>query len=124
MTQQLDTMSPPRDFSTRGWLAALSDAHHVKALDDHTREKLSEIHRLLATGALQYATPGARIVEQCGGDVQGECEQFRRSDWRYEVSCDSTVLGYWDWVAHRAEAEGVAVEQLSVRDRALEAQRG
>ena len=31
---------------------------------------------------------------------------FPKSDWRYEVGNDDTILGYWDWVFSKLEALG------------------
>lgn len=38
-------------------------------------------------------------------DVWGEDDSFPRGDWAYEVSCNYTTLGYWDWVRERRAAE-------------------
>lgn len=52
--------------STSGWYAALSDAQHCKALDDHTRGKLRDLHLALATSeGLQRAAARKDIL----GDV-------------------------------------------------------
>ena len=26
-------------------------------------------------------------------------------DWKYEVACNDTRLGYWDWVSHKKESD-------------------
>lgn len=30
---------------------------------------------------------------------------YRRSDWNHEAGDDDTLLGYWEWVAHKLEEE-------------------
>ena len=52
------------------------------------------------------------VVAQCGGDLWGECLQFPKADWKYEVENDDTILGYWEWAVHQAESDGVPVESL------------
>ena len=37
--------------------------------------------------------------------VWNEHPDYPRSDWQDEVANDDTLLGYWDWVDHRIEAE-------------------
>ena len=41
--------------------------------------------------------------------ANGEDPQFPASDWRYETSNGDTRLGYWDWLAGRYEAMGLAL---------------
>jgi len=38
-------------------------------------------------------------------NVWGEDDQYPRADWRYEVECGYTNLGYWDWVRGRRANE-------------------
>jgi len=35
-----------------------------------------------------------------GGYWDGECAEFPREDWEYEVRNGDTRLGYWEWAAH------------------------
>lgn len=34
-----------------------------------------------------------------------EHPQYTRDEWRQEVRDDNTLLGYWEWVAHRIEED-------------------
>ena len=38
-------------------------------------------------------------------DGDGEYPAYTRSDWRSAVNQQSTLLGYWEWVAHMLEEE-------------------
>lgn len=58
-------------------------------------------------------TIGNLAMAACGGDVWATCRQYPKEDWRHEVNNDDTVLGYWDWVGHQAEADGVALSSLT-----------
>lgn len=40
-----------------------------------------------------------------GVDPWSEDEVFPAADWKAEVANDDTRLGYWEWVAHKREAE-------------------
>lgn len=40
-----------------------------------------------------------RLIEELG--IWGECEDFPRSDWKYDVQNNDTNLGYWDWVVEK-----------------------
>jgi hypothetical protein len=61
------------------------------------RADLARADRLLSADELRdkYTT-----AKDCG-----EHPQYRRFDWRHEVNSDSTVRGYWDWVAAQLEEE-------------------
>lgn len=50
-----------------------------------------------------------KLIAQCGDDVWGECAQFPRVTWRFEVANEETNLGYWEWVVHQAGDEGISV---------------
>lgn len=39
-----------------------------------------------------------RVLQE--SDSWGEHPDFRRTDWKQEVSEGNTQLGYWDWVKH------------------------
>lgn len=54
-----------------------------------------------------------KIVAQCGDDLWGECKQFSKDDWKYEVENGDTVLGYWEWVLSQAESNEVAFDSLT-----------
>lgn len=41
-------------------------------------------------------------------DAWAEHPTWPRSDWKYEVANDDTVLGYWQWVEHQIEASSQA----------------
>ena len=36
-------------------------------------------------------------------DVWGEDDKYPVKDWQYEVACDYTRQGYWEWVASKKE---------------------
>lgn len=38
-------------------------------------------------------------------DGGGEYPAYTRSDWRHDVNSQSTILGYWDWVAQMLDEE-------------------
>ncbi len=57
-------------------------------------------------------TPAQLVMKQCGDDFWGECAQHRKEDWQYEAKNGDTVLGYWDWVVHQAEADGAGLVDL------------
>lgn len=54
-----------------------------------------------------------QVIEQCGSDQWGECNQYPSENWRYEVENGETFLGYWEWVIHQAEADQVELETLT-----------
>ena len=84
-------------------------ANIVRQLNPQTGEHLSgDIARV--TNAL--SAPATDVMRQCGDDVWGECKQFPKGGWRYEVGNNDTVLGYWDWVVHQAEADEVPLKSL------------
>jgi len=82
----------------------------VRQLDPQKRENLSG-DIAIVTSAL--AAPATDVMRQCGDDFWGECKQFPKGDWRYEVGSNDTVLGYWDWVVHQAEANEVPLKSLT-----------
>lgn len=43
------------------------------------------------------------LVQQVG-DYWASHPEHPRDDWQYQVACDETLLGYWDWVRARIEA--------------------
>lgn len=47
------------------------------------------------------------VIAACGGDVNGESRPYPREDWRHEVENSDTNLGYWEWVVHAAESDGI-----------------
>ena len=40
-------------------------------------------------------------------------ERYDLQDWRYEVACGDTRLGFDEWVEHQAEMEGLMVVPIS-----------
>lgn len=82
----------------------------VQQLDPQKRENLSaDIAEI--SGAL--FDPATDVMRQCGNDFWSECKQFPKDDWRSEVENNDTVLGYWDWVVHQAEADQVLLSSLT-----------
>lgn len=57
-----------------------------------------------------------QVIEQCGSGQWGECSQYQKEDWEYEVENRETCLGYWEWVIHQAEADQVELETLTGQD--------
>lgn len=53
------------------------------------------------------------VMKQCGDDRWGECDQYPRSNWEYEVDNGDTVAGYWDWVVSQAGGDEVDLETLT-----------
>jgi hypothetical protein len=39
------------------------------------------------------------MADQHGGYWHGEHPKYRYQDWLYEVRCDQTRTGYWEWCA-------------------------
>jgi len=68
------------------------------------------------TAAVAMVSAIADLTKRCGDiHIHGECTEYTRASWRHEVSDDSTHLGYWEWVVHQAEGEGVALPDLTVK---------
>lgn len=57
-------------------------------------------------------TPEEIAIRMCGDDLWANCQQFPKSGWACEVENNDTILGYWSWVVHQAESEGVELESL------------
>lgn len=75
----------------------------------------------LSTAALYSdVVPDAAWLMAKFGD-EGESPHFPRSEWAREVRNRDTVLGYWEWLAHRYEACQVEDEATVVRDLVEEA---
>jgi len=55
----------------------------------------------------------ATFIKRCGDNLWGECEQFPKEDWRYAVSNDDTILGYWEWVYNEAAVNDVDLNSLT-----------
>ena len=56
-----------------------------------------------------YSSVGAMALEACGRNFHNECAQYTREAWESEVSDQNTNLGYWDWVGHQAESDGIEI---------------
>lgn len=43
------------------------------------------------------------LLREQGVEVEywGQFDPLPKSDWRYEVANNDTILGYWEWVAAR-----------------------
>ena len=50
------------------------------------------------------------LAAQYGG-VWDEHPDYPVSDWKYEVACNDTRLGYWDWVAHQGEINALQMDE-------------
>lgn len=37
------------------------------------------------------------FIDKHGGWWDGECPDFPKADWRFEVANGDTVYGYWEW---------------------------
>lgn len=62
---------------------------------------------LLPSGEPTMADTIAQLIEEYGkGDVWGEHPDYPREDWGNEAADNDTSLGYWEWVAHKVEADG------------------
>lgn len=84
----------------------------IRQLDPQKRENLS-LDIAAITSALSRPEPAHVIaIRQCGDDVWGECKQYPREDWAYEVSNKDTVLGYWEWVVGQAQSDEVSLSTL------------
>lgn len=83
--------------------------------DEITLEDVTgnDIEYRLDKVGVDFRTAVQSVIEQCGGDVWGECSEYPLSDWQYQTNNGCTVRGYWEWVACEAEANGVAIETLS-----------
>ena len=46
-------------------------------------------------------------LRQCGGGIWGEDERYPVEDWQYEVANGHTRQGYWEWVQHGIEGDGL-----------------
>lgn len=58
-------------------------------------------------------TPAEQVMKQCGDNAWGECAQYPKSDWEYEVEEGNTTASYWDWVVSSAESDEVDLETLT-----------
>jgi hypothetical protein len=54
----------------------------------------------------EHGSPGVGVVagHRRPDDLWAEDPKHPRSDWRYEVNNEDTLLGYWDWVRSMKEA--------------------
>lgn len=77
------------------------------------RERLTDLAKCLPDLSVEQQGIGETAMMACGGDIWGECAQYVKNDWRYEVANNDTVLGYWDWVGHQAEADEVDLSSLT-----------
>lgn len=57
----------------------------------------------LARGAQITAIEAMRLADKF--DLHGEWPRFCRADWKYEVDCGYTHLGYWEWCVHQSEGD-------------------
>lgn len=58
----------------------------------------------------------ARLIADAG--LWGECADFPRRDWAFEVNNNDTQLGYWDWVItkHDSELDGTEPTETVVTE--------
>ena len=47
----------------------------------------------------------AQALADKHGGVWGEHPKYPIDDWQYDVMCDYTRRGYWEWVLARLEAD-------------------
>lgn len=56
------------------------------------------------------------LIERLGGNSGKSCAQYPLDVWGYEAGQGLTYLGYWEWVIHQAEADGVELSDLTAED--------
>ena len=79
--------------------------------DDHENDSLT-------TDCVRLELP-LTLREQVA-DVWGTADDYPRSDWQYEVCNGDSHIGYWEWVEHMRESNGVA-KALAIPPPALRA---
>lgn len=74
---------------------------------------IPEAHDALRRSGLGLPlTKAIGLVLMCGGDLAGQCAQFPRRDWKYQVENAAINDGYWTWAAEQfEEAYGPIIEE-------------
>ena len=52
-----------------------------------------------------YRLTAEQLDDKYNPEGGGEHPDYTREEWRWEVGEDHTLLGYWQWVAHRLSQE-------------------
>lgn len=96
-----------RNGNFRGTLYLIWGNSPEELIADHSEcEGFSEAVDLATAQAFPEAQPVPTVddlVQQADGDYGRRSDP--RGDWKNEVSRDETLLGYWDWVRSKIEAE-------------------
>ena len=71
----------------------------------YAQESLTEAETLMVINARRdqqedFDLTAAQLDDKYNQEGDGECPSYPRADWRQEVADESTISGYWEWVAH------------------------
>lgn len=89
-------------------VAAVLGHRNQHAMRAHLERAQQVPEELLDDASPATQCPLAQVLsdQYAQGDNWGAHPKFPREDWQYEVGQDDTLLGYWEWVAHKlSEAE-------------------
>jgi hypothetical protein len=62
-------------------------------------------------------------IRACGDQYWASCKQFPKSSWIYAIENEETILGYWSWVVHQAEHNGIDLQSLCADEQKAERSR-
>lgn len=60
---------------------------------------------------VDYELSADQLDHKYNPDGDGVHPKYTRRDWRHEVNSESTISGYWEWVAHMLDMERDELDQ-------------
>lgn len=98
-----------KHLALKGIKIGHSASLHAVAAEEQANSWQELIARPNKTESSRYSK---EVTELMKVDVHNSHPNYSREDWRDEVANDNTHLGYWEWVDHRLEENGLEEKEI------------